>query len=152
MIADYCRKEHPPLWRAAAPEVRLLVALVRRLNSVQELLLAEHNRLAQPGVPQPVQASLSHSITFLEAEVARLEQQIKEHINQHPGLKADKKLLLSIPGIGEATAHTILAELPDVTQFSSAQAAAAYAGLCPREYLVSLWQQRAQENPLEQAG
>lgn len=30
VLADYCRKEEPPLWRAAAPEVRVLVALLRR--------------------------------------------------------------------------------------------------------------------------
>jgi transposase len=43
-------------------------------------------------------------------------------------------LLQSIPGIGELTAWDILAELPDVEQFDSAQAVAAYAGLSPREH------------------
>ena len=66
--------------------------------------------------------------------MARLEQQIKTHIDQHPGLKGDQDLLLSIPGVGEKTARWLLAELPDVSQFASAQAAAAYAGLAPREY------------------
>lgn len=134
MIANYCRKEEPALWRAAAPEVRVLVALVRRLHSVQELVVQEQNRLSAPGLPVEVRTSLKKSIRFLEAEVKRLQQQIKKHTDSHPGLKADKQLLLSIPGVGESTAHELLAELPDVTQFSSAQAAAAYAGLCPREH------------------
>jgi len=134
LIADYCRKEQPALWRASAPEVRVLVALVRRLHSVQELVVQEQNRLSVPGLPSAVRASLKKSIRFLEAEVKRLQKQIQEHIDQHPGLKADKELLLSIPGIGETTAHELLGEMPDVRQFASAQAMAAYAGLCPREH------------------
>lgn len=134
LIADYTRKENPALWRAAAPEVRLLVALVRRLHNVQESLVQEQNRLASPGLPAEVRTSLQKSIRFLEAEVKRLQKQIKEHSDGHPRLKADRELLLSIPGIGETTAHELLGEMPDVEQFASAQAMAAYAGLCPREH------------------
>lgn len=66
--------------------------------------------------------------------MARLHQQVQEHIDQHPSLKADKELLLSIPGVGESTAYWLLAELPEVQQFSCAQEAAAFAGLNPCEY------------------
>ena len=38
VLADYCRKENPPLWRAAAPEVRTLVALLRRLQNFKDQL------------------------------------------------------------------------------------------------------------------
>jgi transposase len=72
-----------------------------------------------------VRTSLKKSIRFLEAEVKRLQKHIKEHIDQQPGLKADKQLLLSIPGIGETTAHELLGEIPDVAQFSCAQSVAA---------------------------
>lgn len=134
LIADYCRKENPTLWRAATPEVRLLVALVRRRHSVQELVVQEQNRLSAPGLPAQVRTSLKKMIRVLEREVQHLQQQIKAHIEKHPGLKADKELLLSIPGIGETTAHELLGEMPDVRQFASSQAMAAYAGLCPREH------------------
>jgi len=134
LIADYCRKENPAVWRAAAPEVRELVALVRRLHNVQGLVVQEQNRLQAPGLPQLVRTSLRKSIGFLKAEVKRLQKHIQQHIDNYPGLKADKELLLSIPGIGETTAHELLGEMPDVTQFASAQAMAAYAGLCPREH------------------
>lgn len=134
LIADYCRKQQPALWRAAAPEVRVLVALVRRLHSVQELVVQEQNRLAVPGLPAQVHTSLKKMLRVLEAEVHRLQKQIKEHVENHPGLKADKELLLSIPGIGETTAHELLGEMPDVKQFASAQSMAAYAGLAPREH------------------
>lgn len=134
VIALYCQKENPPPWRLAAPEVQTLIALVRRLQSVQELLQQEKNRLAQPSLLAPIKQSLEQTITFLESEVVRLQEQIREHCDNTPSLKADVDLLQSIPGIGEVTARKILAELPDVSLFASAQSAAAYAGLCPQEY------------------
>jgi transposase len=134
VLADYCRKEEPPLWRAAEPEVRALVALLRRLQSCKDRLLQETNRLGEPGMLKAVQQSLKRSIRFLEREIAQLEKAIGAHVQEHPRLKADRDLLVSIPGISETTAHWILAELPDVKQFASAQAAAAYAGLAPQEY------------------
>lgn len=134
LIALFCRKEAPELWRAAAPEVRLLVALMRRLHSVGELLVQEKNRLCAPSQPAIVLESLEASIAFLEGEIKRLQKQIRDHISTHPGLKRDAKLLQSIPGVGELTAWDILAELPDVAQFDSAQSVSAYAGLAPREH------------------
>ena len=41
--------------------------------------------------------------------------------------------LLDIKGIGLASAHAILAYLPDIHQFGSAKALAAYAGLSPKQ-------------------
>ncbi len=43
-------------------------------------------------------------------------------------------MLTSIPGIGERLAVTILGELPNLSEFSSAKALSAFAGLCPHEY------------------
>ena len=51
-----------------------------------------------------------------------------------PALAADAELLVSIPGVGPQTASTVLAELPPVERVPSAQAAAAYCGLSPREF------------------
>lgn len=134
LIADYCRKEQPSLWRMSSPEVRTLMALLRRLQSLQSLRQQEHNRLAVPGLVEAVAHSLRESLAFLSAQIEQLEQQIRDHIDQHPALKADKELLLSIPGIGETLSHWLLAELPNVQEFENAQAVAAFAGLSPREH------------------
>ena len=134
LIARFCRQETPELWRVAAPEVQLLMALMRRLHAVQELLVQEKNRRSAPSQPALVIESIENSIAYLEAEIKRLQQRIREHINGNPTLKRDSKLLQSIPGIGELTSWDLLAELPDVSQFDSAQSVAAYAGLAPREH------------------
>jgi transposase len=133
-LAQFCQKEQPALWRQSAPEVRLLVALLRRLDALEIQRHQEQNRLSEPGLLAPVVRSLETMVSVLDAEIGRLEQEIENHIDQNPSLKGDRDLLLSIPGVGHKTARWILAELPDVSQFVSAQAAAAYAGLAPREY------------------
>jgi transposase len=133
-LAQFCQKEQPALWRQSAPEVRLLVALVRRLEALELQRQQEPNRLSEPGLLEPVVRSLETMVASLDAEIGRLESEIETHIDQHPSLKGDRDLLLSIPGVGHRTARWILAELPDVSQFASAQAAAAYAGLAPKEY------------------
>jgi transposase len=55
-------------------------------------------------------------------------------LNEYSSLKNQADLLTSIVGIGEPTAMTILAEIGDINQFSSARQLAAFAGLTPQEH------------------
>ncbi|HEY0101164.1 MAG TPA: transposase [Pyrinomonadaceae bacterium] len=57
---------------------------------------------------------------------------LRSHLDSHPGLRGQRDLLLSIPGIGETTAPKLLAEIMDVTLYASAKQLAAFAGLAPR--------------------
>ena len=59
------------------------------------------------------------------------QQLIRDHLDQHPGLRAQRDLLITIPGIGETTAAVLIAELFDKRD-TSARQAAAFAGLVPR--------------------
>ena len=133
VIALFCKKEQPTLWRMATPEARLLVALVRRMEAMRMQLVQEKNRLSNPGLPKEIVKSLNKHIRYLQKEIALLEKQICAHIKSTPSLKTDADLLKSIPGIGDTTAHLLLAELPDVAEFENAAAVAAYAGLAPCE-------------------
>lgn len=133
-LAEYCRKENPPLWMRCRPEVRTLVALTRRIDAVMLLLTMEKNRAKDPAtVAQPrVASSVARSMAFLEAEIADLRAQIDDHIDKHPGLKEDRKLIMSIPGFADGSAPTVIAELRVLHSIKSAKSAAAYAGLAPR--------------------
>ncbi len=99
LIARFCRQEVPALWRVAAPEMQLLMALMRRLHAVQELAVQEKNRGGVPSQPALVIESIQNSIAYLENEIKRLQQQIRDHINKSDDLKRDSKLLQSILGI-----------------------------------------------------
>jgi len=131
LIAAYTATQQPAAWVPPPREVRALQALVRRLDALQEMRTQETNRLAAgPGV-DAVAASITTVLATLEAEIAAVRQQMQDHLDQHPGLRAQRELLTTIPGIGEATAAILLAELFN-KPFASARQAAAFAGVVPR--------------------
>ena len=68
-----------------------------------EMHTMELNRLSS-GVPTTeVRDSIESVISHLEDQIKRTEKLIQKHINNHLQLKAERDLLLSIPGLGEAT-------------------------------------------------
>ena len=132
LIARFCLAQQPPAWEPAPAEVRELQALVRRLASLIEMRVAEENRLAAGPTVAQVQRSLEESLAHLQAQIKRTEKLIRSHLDQHPGLRQQRDLLTSIPGIAETTAALLLAELPHLKQYRSARQVAALAGLVPR--------------------
>jgi len=133
LIARFCLAQQPQAWTPPASEVRELQALVRRLESLIEIRVAEENRLSSGVSIDAVRHSLEEHIAYLIEEIKQTERLIREHINNHPNLKEQSDLLDSIPGIGATTAALLLAEITDFKQYKSARQVAAYAGLVPRE-------------------
>jgi len=133
LIARFCLAQQPKAWQPPAPEVRQLQALVRRLESLVEMRVAEENRLSSGVSAAAVRQSLEEHIAYLIEQIKQTEALIRQHINHHPDLKEQSDLLDSIPGIGETTAALLLAEIVNIKQYTSARQVAAYAGLVPRE-------------------
>jgi transposase len=133
LIARFCLAQQPEAWRPPAPEVQQLQALVRRLESLIEMRVAEENRLSSGITVNAVRQSLEEHIKYLVEQIKQTEKMIREHINNHPDLKVQSDLLDSIPGIAQTTAALLLAEIVNIKQYKSARQVAAYAGLVPRE-------------------
>jgi transposase len=133
LIARFCQAQRPSAWSPPAPEVRELQALARRLESLVEMRVAEENRLSSGVTVDLVRQSVEEHVAYLDGQIKRTRELIREHVNRHPTLKRQGELLDSIPGIGEATAAVLLAEITDIKQYRSARQVAAYAGLVPRE-------------------
>jgi len=130
LIAEFCATQTPPPWTPPAPEIRQLQALTRRIETLTEMRQMEKNR--RDSAPAETHASLDRIITALTEEITKLQQQINQHLDQHPQLKAQHDLLLSIPGIGEKTAQLLLSEL-DFARYDDARQVAAAAGVTPRK-------------------
>jgi len=133
LIARFSALHRPPAWRPPALEIRVLQALVRRLEALQDMLQQEQNRL--PTAEPAVAGAIARHLEFLRLEIAQLRQQIHEHIDQHPGLRHQQTLLASIPGIGAATIAQILTFLSQPGDFGSARQVTAFVGLSPRQHL-----------------
>jgi transposase len=117
----------------ARAAVRELQALVRRVEMLQELAGQEGNRLQRGIHSTTVRASVQATRAFLLEEVATLQQQIQQQVEQSAELRREQQLLCSIPGIGRWTAARVLAEIEEVRTAVDARQLAAYAGLTPRE-------------------
>jgi transposase len=134
MIARFCRAHLPEAWAPPAPEIRSLQALVRRYASVQDMLSMETNRLGSARTDNAVKRSLRAHIAYLEAERQLVAVEVKDLINSHEALRSQRDLIASIPGIADLTAARILGEMPNISQYRTRGAVAAFVGLSPREH------------------
>jgi len=100
LIAQFCQERKPPQRQPQPAEVREVQALVRRLEALLEMHQMEVNRLEAGVAAVSVRESLSEHIAFLNEEIARTEKLIRDHINQHPTIRGQRELLVSIPGRG----------------------------------------------------
>jgi transposase len=125
LIASFCAERRPPAWEPPAPELRELQALVRRLDSLVEMRTMEENRLSSGIAVAAVRESVGEHLAYLAGQIKKTEALIRSHIDRHPGLRRQRELLGSIPGIGETTAAALLAEAPDLKQYKSAREVAA---------------------------
>lgn len=151
VLADFCAAHQPPAWTPWPREVRELQGLIRRREALLDMLTQEKNRLAAGGLVPAVEASLTHHIAVLEAALADLDDAIRQHVETHPGLRQQRDLLVTIPGIGATTAARLLAECRAITDFESARAYAAFAGLVPREVQSGTLRGRARLSKLGSA-
>lgn len=131
IIADFCRSQPVHLWEPPEPAYQELQALVRHLQSLKTMRQQERNRL-QSGIPSAaVKETIQAHIVFLDDQIADLEEQIADFIDQDPMLKQQQELLVSIPGIADTTAAKLLAEAQDINRFDNVKQFAAYTGLTP---------------------
>jgi len=125
----------PRPWMPPAQEARVLQALLSRREAIAQDLQRERNRLEKADAtdtPALIRQSIVTSITFLEQQLAKFQQDIDEHITKYPDLKADRDLLISIPAVGPQVGNHLLAVM-HTHQFQSAEQLAAYLELVPVE-------------------
>jgi len=132
LIAEFCQKENPAPWHPLSSEIKHLRALIRRLEDQKANLQQEVNRMKSGERDSWVVSDLQSHIDYLRERIAATEKEIEDFIDQTPDLKSQQKLLTTIPGIGDLTAFTLLAEIGDVSTFDGAPQLAAYAGLNPQ--------------------
>jgi len=132
LLARFGQTMQPEPWVAPPLEVRELRALVDRLQSLKEMHQQEANRLEAAMNQAGMRASIESHMQWLGVSIKELERQIDDHIDKHPSLHGDLKLITSIPGVGNTTAAKVLAYLGDVRRFKNGKALAAFIGVTPR--------------------
>ena len=135
ILARYGALMSPALWQPEPVEVRELKGLLGRLSALEADVQREENRREKAEFSQSstiVLESLRKMIGELQRERDRLEKQIDDHIDRHPGLKQDLDLLKSIPGIGPVVSRVMLSVIRS-RPFAKASECAAFLGVIPQQ-------------------
>jgi transposase len=131
VIADFCLAQHPLVWTPTPPAMRELQEFLRHYDDLQQALVQTKNRLQAGVKTKLVREQLQSQQKFLEDQVQKLKQQIRDHLDSSPDLKNQQELLESIPGIGEITAARLVSL--DLLRFATARTLASYAGVTPMQ-------------------
>jgi len=104
-------------------------AWLARRTQLVEMRAMERQRAARARLGD-LRTHIASHITWLTAEIARLDQDLSTRLREHPRWQAALALLVSVPGIGWLTAGRLLARLPELGRVPTPQLAA-LVGLAP---------------------
>jgi len=124
-FAEAIRPALRPVSDAAMEEARALFARRRQLI---DMLTAEKNRLERAA--SHVRPRIQSHITWLTAELKRVDADLDETIQRSPIWQTQNDLLQSVPGVGPVMSRTLLAELPELGTLTHKQIAA-LVGVAP---------------------
>ncbi|STE87369.1 IS621, transposase [Escherichia coli] len=96
MLAEFCRQKRPAAWEAPHPLERALRALVVRHQALTDMHTQELNRTETAREVQ--RPSIDAHLLWLEAELKRLEKQIKDLTDDDPDMKHRRKTAGKHPG------------------------------------------------------
>jgi transposase len=140
VIAHFAEAVRPEARPVPDAESRLLAELVARRRQVIEMIGAESNRLKQAR-SEKLGRRIRRHIAVLEKELTEIEADLDTTIRQTPVWREKEDLLRSVPGVGNCTARTLLADLPELGRLDRRQIAA-LAGLAPFNRDSGTWRGR----------
>lgn len=134
-LAEFAAKLKPRVTPLPDEEATELDFVITRRRQLVEQLVSEKNRRTSPqiqrlGKNSRIKESLERHIAWLEKEIAKFDDQIKQRIQGTPAWKQKDELLQSVPGVGPTTSASLLAHLPELGQLDRKKIAA-LAGLAP---------------------
>jgi transposase len=128
VIAWYASVVHPPVNGQQTDLEEQLAACVERRRQLLVELVAEKNRLAT--CPAWMKEGIEEHVAWLEEHIERLAKEIRSFIAQDPEWRERAEIIDSVPGVGEVTAATMVAELPELGKLSGKKIAA-LVGVAP---------------------
>ena len=128
-IALFAERIRPAPRPVAPADAQALTELVARRRQLIEMIGMEANRRRQARAPK-VQRTLDTMLKTLEAQLAELDREIDDTIRGSPAWREADDLLTSVPGVGDVTSSTFIAELPELGRLDRRRIAA-LVGVAP---------------------
>lgn len=137
VIAHFIEATKPSVRPLPDEQTALLAELVSRRRQIIQMLVAERQREQHP-LSWAMKKSLARLIKALEKELNALDEGIDEALRSSEAWQEKQDLLKSVPGVGNITARTLLAEMPELGTLDRRQIAA-LAGLAPYAQRSGKW-------------
>ena len=129
IIALFAERIRPEPRPVADADSRTLSELVARRRQVVEMIGMETNRLHQARHAR-IEQTIKATLQTLQAQLDALDRDIDTTVRGSPVWRAADDLLTSVPGIGEVTSRTLIADLPELGVLDRRQIAA-LVGVAP---------------------
>lgn len=117
VLARFGADVRPEIRPLADEQTRQLQELLARRAQLVALRTAESNRLDLV-TAKPVRKSVQASIDFIERQLKKLDGELDRRLQDCPVWKAKEDLLKTVPGVGDQTARTLIAALPELGRCS----------------------------------
>jgi len=130
-LAEYGKNIQPRLFVAKSEAGRRLSAIIGRRRQLGDMQKAEKNRIRTAYAE--MRGSIQTVIDCLEAEIEKLDTEIRNFMKEHEDFGEQEKLLRSAKSIGPVTAATLLADLPELGKLDRKQIAA-LVGVAPMNH------------------
>ncbi len=91
VLALYCEKKEPPLWKPAPAEVQLLANIVNRRADLQAMRQQEVNRLENSRWDQQTLQGLQVPIESLATQISELTKRIRQQMKAHKELQEQRE-------------------------------------------------------------
>jgi transposase len=128
VLAQFGEAIKPPVWVPKESAVEELDAMVKRREQLVQMIQMEKVRLETTWRPA-ARRSIQKHIQYMEKDVSGLEKEIKVLTSQGD-LKEKSDLLQSMDGVGQVTAWTLLARLPELGH-ADGKSISSLVGLAP---------------------
>jgi transposase len=112
-IALFAERVQPELRPLPDEQARLLGELVARRRQLIEMIVAEGNRARQLE-SRRLKKRIEHHRAVLQEELTAIERELDDTIRGTPIWRETEDLLKSAPGVGDALARTLIADLPEL--------------------------------------
>ena len=134
VIAEFCLQNNPAPWNPRSLEQKELHNINVRISSLKAELNRSSNALENKNLSKVILKSINDEIKFLKKQIALLEDEAQKIINSNQNLKEQFDRITEIKGVGEKLALTIIADMPDVSNFQKSGQFSAFAGVSPAHF------------------
>jgi transposase len=140
VTARFAETVQPAARPLASEQAQALGELVARRRQLVDMLGAETNRRRQAR-DRRLQKRITVHVTWLSRAIEEIDGDIKGLIQSSPVWRETENLLTSVPGIGDVTAHALIADLPELGRLTRRRIAA-LVGIAPLNRDSGLWRGR----------